>query len=131
MIAEPMRGIATAKHVLQNNQLVRIEARNRNQVCGPGAEIVLGPDGADLAIIRTEIPNGVVPLRAELREQQAVDLEPVLVLGYPPTAGHEPTLIPVSGGGLDRGHGAGFFIFGTPAYYLLKIEDIASANAVY
>jgi S1-C subfamily serine protease len=96
MIEEPVRGIATAKHVLQGNELLRVNARDRTQVCGPRAEIVLGPDGVDLAIIRAEIPAGVVPLRAELHDQGAVDLEPVLVLGYPPIAGHEPTLIPVS-----------------------------------
>ena len=37
-----------------------------------------------------------LPMRIELRDQGAVDLEPAIVLGYPPIAGHEPTLIPVN-----------------------------------
>jgi len=35
-------------------------------------------------------------MRIELRDQGAVDLEPVIVLGYPVIAGHEPALIPVN-----------------------------------
>jgi hypothetical protein len=37
-----------------------------------------------------------LPMQIELRDQGAVDLEPAIVLGYPPIAGHEPTLIPVN-----------------------------------
>jgi|SRR5579872_6780880 len=167
-IAEPLRGIATAKHVLEGHQLLRVETRNRVAVCGPDADVVFGPDGVDLAVISTEIPHGALPLRVELRDRGAIDLEPVLVLGYPPIAGHEPTLIPVNAqatagvpvfgggrhslvlqrmttpgfsgapvldrrarvlgvvreeGGLDRGHGAAVFVFGTPANYLRDVPN--------
>jgi len=83
-------------------------------MCAVPAEVVLGPDGVDLAIIRTEIPDGIVPLRAELHDQGTVDLEPVLVLGYPPIAGHEPTLIPVNAQAT-----AGVPIFGGGGHSLL------------
>jgi S1-C subfamily serine protease len=96
VITDPVTGIATAKHVLSGNELLRVETRNRTQVCGPQARVVFGPDGVDLAVIRTEIPDGILPLSVELHDRGQVDLEPVIVLGYPPIAGHEPTLIPVN-----------------------------------
>jgi S1-C subfamily serine protease len=96
LTTEPLTGIATAKHVLQGNQLLSVESRDGTRMCGPEAEIVLGPDGIDLALIRTEIPDGVVPLRVEFHNQGTIYLEPVLILGYPPIAGHEPTLVAVT-----------------------------------
>jgi S1-C subfamily serine protease len=114
MIAEPLQGIVTAKHVLQDHELLRVEDRDGHQVCGADADIILGPEGVDLAIIRTGVPNGLVPLRVELHDQGAIDLEPVLILGYPPIAGHEPRLIPVNAQAT-----AGVPIFGGRGYSLL------------
>ncbi|SRR5216683_5460851 len=96
MIADPEQMIITAKHVVENNELLRVLKRDGTHVELGTEPILFGPDGVDLAAIRTAIPVGIEPMRIELRDQGVVDLEPVMVLGYPPIAGHEPALIPVN-----------------------------------
>lgn len=96
IIAHPEPVIVTAKHVLENNELLRIERRDGSLACGAATQILPGPQGVDLAAIRANFPENIVPMRIELRDQKAVDLEPVVVLGYPPIAGHGPALIPVN-----------------------------------
>jgi hypothetical protein len=96
IIGEPERAIITAKHVLVNNELLRVETRDGTVMCQGATQILLGPAGVDLAAIRAEIPVDIVPMRMELRDQGAVNLERVMVLGYPLIAGHEPALIPVN-----------------------------------
>ena len=96
IIAEPDWAIVTAKHVVENNELLRIVKRDGAEVCMAGAEILLAPQGIDLAAVVTNVPRDVAPMRIEWRDQGAVDSEPVTVLGYPPIAGHEPALIPVN-----------------------------------
>lgn len=96
VIDEPERAIVTAKHVLENNQLLRAVKRDGTVLeCG-AAQVLLGPEGIDLAAIRTELPAGIETMRIEPRDRGAIDLEPIIVLGYPPIAGHEPALIPVT-----------------------------------
>ena len=96
IVAEPSWAIVTAKHVVENNELLRIVKRDGSEVCLAGAEILLAPQGLDLAAVVTNVPTDVQPMRIEWRDQGAVDSEPVTVLGYPPIAGHEPALIPVN-----------------------------------
>lgn len=93
---DPVNRIVTARHVIQGRTIVRIEDANGVVIPNVGA-IQLWGGPLDLALIECQIPGGVNPLRIEWREEATRELDKVLILGYPPFAGHQVALLNASG----------------------------------
>jgi hypothetical protein len=96
-VNHPVNRIVTAKHVLEDHALVRVEDQIGNQICDFAAAIHLGLGPLDLALIECEMPQGVYPFRVEWREDAVHELDRVLIFGYPPFAGHHVGLLQARG----------------------------------
>lgn len=85
--------LATARHIVADgSELLRIEDANGDVLSTGPFEIRLAGDDLDLALIRYA-PVDVTPLRLEWRPDAVRELDPVLVAGYPPIAGHQAALV--------------------------------------
>jgi S1-C subfamily serine protease len=90
-VADPVNCIITNRHVAEN-ATIQVESMESEVLFrGPQATI-LGPEELDLAVIRCPLPDDVTPIRIDWDPQSARPLDPVLVLGYPYVANHEPAL---------------------------------------
>jgi hypothetical protein len=96
-VRQPANCIVTAKHVLENRTLLRVEDREGNSICDGSAVKHFGPEKLDLAMIECQLPEGIHPFRIEWREDAFGQLDRVLIFGYPPFAGHEVGLLHARG----------------------------------
>jgi hypothetical protein len=87
-ITQPDNRIVTAKHTLEGRNIVRIEDAAGAPLPNVGL-VQLCAGQMDLALIQCPTPAGVCPLRVEWREEATHELDRVLILGYPPFAGHQ------------------------------------------
>jgi hypothetical protein len=94
---QPANRIVTAKHVIQDREIIRIEDANGAVVADHVGAIQLGAGSLDLALIECPLPADVCPIRIEWREEVTRELDKVLILGYPPFAGHHVGLLHASG----------------------------------
>jgi S1-C subfamily serine protease len=89
--------IVTADHVVGGRNVVRIEDHRGGVVSTSPMEIVFGVDGIDIALIRCALPDSTKPLKIEWRQEKTLAPFDVLVMGYPPIAGHRPALYQARG----------------------------------
>jgi S1-C subfamily serine protease len=88
--------LATAKHVVYERTILRILDPEGNTI-GEDGEIRYAERGADLALVRCAPPQGTASLRLEWNPEEVKELDPVLIMGYPPLAGHKPALVHAAG----------------------------------
>jgi hypothetical protein len=89
--------IVTADHVVRDHRVLRIEGHRRNVISTSPLEVILGRDGIDIALICCACPADVRPLNIEWRQENTQAPLDVLVMGYPPVAGHHPALYQARG----------------------------------
>lgn len=84
--------IATAAHVVRDREILRIENHSRQVVAARPLAATVGPDSVDIALIRCDIPAGVVPIRIEWRREALRPPQDLLIFGYPPYPNRLPAL---------------------------------------
>lgn len=90
--------VVTAKHVLDEHELVAINSRTGEQILDANPKVrVIMSSTSDLALVQCLMPANIVPPRIAWNPQEVKDLDPVLVLGFPPLAGHFPALVSTIG----------------------------------
>lgn len=85
--------LATARHLIEGHEVLRIENEDGSVLSAGPFELRLAADDLDLALIRADLPVGVVPFRVEWDAAAVSELDPVLVMGYPPIALHRLALV--------------------------------------
>ena len=84
--------IATAAHVVQGHEILRIENHAREVIAQSPLVAHVGPELVDIALIRCEPPPGLAPIRIEWRREALRVPQDLLILGYPPYPNRLPAL---------------------------------------